>query len=58
MLKPLVASRPLDYPFNPWEDQDAAFDAQANAGLSYGSFGTWGELVIRTTFTVDLKPGK
>jgi hypothetical protein len=51
-------SRPLDYPFNPWEDQDAAFDAQANAGLSYGSLGTWGELVIRTTFTVDLKPGK
>lgn len=49
---------PADYPFNPWEDQNAASDAQQNANFFYGSAGHWGELFIRTKLTVDLKPGK
>jgi hypothetical protein len=51
-------SRPLDYPFSPWEDEAAAGDAQANAGFSFKGAGGWGDLIIRTTFTIDLKPGK
>jgi hypothetical protein len=49
---------PLDYPFSPFEDDSAARDAMVSAGLVYASLGTWGTLVLRTTFTVDLKPGK
>jgi hypothetical protein len=49
---------PIDYPFAPWEDEAAAGDAQAKGGLFYGTQPPWGDLVIRTTFTVDLKPGK
>jgi hypothetical protein len=49
---------PADYPFNPWADQNAASDAQQNANFFFGPIGHWGELLIRTTLTVDLKPGK
>lgn len=53
-----IIARPLDYPFRPFEDVSAALDAQIAAGLFNGPMGWWGELVLRSTFTVDLKPGK
>lgn len=52
-----VWGRPLDYPFIPWADQDAAVDAQEAAGLFYGP-GLWGEFALRTTYKVDLRPGR
>lgn len=47
---------PLDYPFIPWRDQDAALHAQEAAGLFYGP-GLWGEFPLRTTYKLDLRPG-
>lgn len=53
-----VVEFPLDYPFRPWKDEDAAFDAMEAANQFIGPLGLWGSLVIRTTFAVNLKPGK
>ncbi|MEK6228149.1 MAG: hypothetical protein AABM31_02320 [Actinomycetota bacterium] len=47
-----------EYPFSPFEDEGDAREAGLNAGVFYGPQGLWGDLLIRTTFTVDLKPGK
>jgi hypothetical protein len=47
----------VDYPFIPWRDQDAAFDAQEAAGLFYGPF-LWGEFALRTTYVLDLRPAR
>jgi hypothetical protein len=47
----------VDYPFYPWEDQAAALDAERVAGAFYGP-GTWGDIALRTTFKIDLRPGR
>lgn len=50
-----VWAHSLDYPFIPWRDQDAAFDAQEAAGLFYGP-GIWGEFGLLTTYRLVLTP--
>lgn len=50
-----VWEHPADVPFSPWEDQGAAEDAQADAGLFHLSSGTF-MFDIRTTYRFDLKP--
>jgi hypothetical protein len=50
-----VWAHPLDYPFIPWRDQDAALDAEEAAGLFYGP-GLWGEFALQTTYRLELTP--
>lgn len=52
-----VWAHPTDYPFRPWEDEFAAGQAQDRAGLSYGATGL-GVFGLRTTYTIDLRPGR
>jgi hypothetical protein len=53
-----VWEHPVDYPFYPWEDQADAGDAQEAAGAAYGPrTELWGMFALRTTYTVDLRPG-
>jgi hypothetical protein len=51
-----VWTHPVDYPFIPWRDQDAALDAQEAAGLFYGA-SLWGQFALRTTYKLNLRPG-
>lgn len=51
-------AHPTEYPFSPFSDEGAASEFGVDARLFYAALGWWGDLVIRTTFTVDLKPGR
>jgi hypothetical protein len=50
-----VWAKPLDFPFRPWRDHDAAYDP--NYGYPYAA-GGWGDFPVVTRIAVDLKAGR